>query len=237
MNVLASPRCIGRAAIRRAHHVRLLALALALSVGIGRPVGAQGAGSDAAPVAPATSPRLTCFRGQPLPACQRFVLTELGFLRNVATTSRPATGYDGATIPGLRDKDHASEILLELGMMQNRGPKHAIGGVLVLGPDVGAKFRYRRWLDASGVALDVGAGVVRERRYRSQGAALVSDVALNFSDYGAIVLRGSASRRDGRLATGLHAGARLGSKPALVGGAAVAVVFALALAAFSGWGG
>ncbi len=227
-------RSTQRAARRRAFRAWLGLLTLVCVSA--RPLAAQGTGTDAPPAHDGRLPRLTCFRGQPLPACQRFVLTELGFLRNVATSSRPATGYDGSVIPGLRDKDHASEILLELGIMQNRGPKHAIGGVLVLGPDVGAKFRYRRWLDTSGVALDVGAGVVRERRFRSQSAALVGDVALNFSDYGAIVLRGSASQRDGRLATGLHAGARLGSKPAVIGGTALAVAFGLLFAALaSAW--
>ncbi|MCC7053028.1 MAG: hypothetical protein IT355_07140 [Gemmatimonadaceae bacterium] len=217
------------AGLRRPRAVWLAVLGLA--AGAPGPLAAQSAAAAAG-----KPPRLTCFRGQPLPACRRFVLTELGFLRNVATTSRPAVGYDGTVYPGLRDEDHASEILVELGMMANRGPNHAIGGALVLGPDVGAKVRYRRWLDTSGLAVDVGAGIVRERRFRSRSAAVVGDVALNFSDYGAIVLRGSASHRDGRLATGLHAGARLGSKPALIGGTAVAIGFALLYAALaSAW--
>jgi hypothetical protein len=215
--------------------LQMLAL-LVLSSAAPASLVAQVVSAETVTATTAKPPRPTCFRGQPLPACRRFVLTELGFLRIVSTTSRPAVSYDGSLIPGLRDKDHSNEILLELGMMQNRGPRHAIGGVLVLGPDVGAKFRYRRWLDTSGVALDLGAGLVREVRYRSRGAAAVGDVAINFSDYGALVLRGDVSRRGGRVATGLHAGARLGSKPAVFGGAVLATALgALYVALASSW--
>lgn len=212
---------------------RLARLALLVAVPVA--VLAQASPRDTARTG-APVPRLTCWRGQPLPACQRFVLTEIGFLRRVATTGRPVLDPNGAPYPGLRDEDYDNELLVELGVMQNRGPKHAIGGVLVLGPNVGAKARYRRWLDTSGVALDLGAGIVRDSRYLSSGASLVGDVALNFSDYGALIVRGQTSRRDGRSAFGLHAGARLGSKPAAIGGAVLTVAFGILIAAFaSSW--
>ena len=228
MNILASHHT-RRATLWAVYRIGRFAVALFSAV-LARPIEAQDTATIARPI-PTTKPtRTTCYRGQPLPVCQRFVLTELGFLRTVTTTGRAAPG-DAGTV---RERDYDGEVLLELGMMQNRGAKHAIGAVLVLQPDIGAKFRYRRWLDSSAAALDLSAGVVRERRYPSQGAALVSDVAFNVGDYGAILLRGSASHRDGRVATGLHAGARLGSKPALISGATMAAVLGVVLALAGG---
>lgn len=199
-------------------------------------VGGQAPAPGSVPPAAASSPRLTCWRGQPLPACKRFVLTELGFMRRVVTTGTPVLDPNGVPYPGFKDEDYRNELLVEVGVMQNRGARDAIGGVLVLGPNVGAKVRYRRWLDSSGMALDLGAGVVRDDRFRSNGASLVGDAALNFSDYGALIVRGQTSRRGGRQSFGLHAGARLGSKPAAIGGAVLTVAFGVLLVAFaSAW--
>ena len=195
---------------------------------------AQGSPPPSEPVIAGKAPRLTCFRGQPLPACKRFVLTELGVVRRVSGTTTQAVGFDGVPIPGQSDKDFSNEPLAEFGMMQNVSVRNAIGGVLVLWPDVGAKARYRRWLDSSGVSLDVGLGMVRRTTDPMRSAALVSDVALNFSDYGALVLRAQTAAARGHRAVGVQAGVRLGSKPALIGGGVLAVLFGIFAAAWSG---
>lgn len=188
-----------------------------------------------------------CYRGHPMPTCDRFVLTEIGYYQRAAgsrqTFISTYTERDGAphTLSYSAD-DIGSQLSWELGMMANRGPRTAVGGTLLIGvgnsgADVGLKARYRRWLAADGTALDVGAGVVGgildDRSGNQQAFGVTGDVALNASDFGAIVLRVDILRRGGRTGSAIFGGVRLGSKPALVGTGLVAVGFALLLSALA----
>jgi hypothetical protein len=196
-----------------------------------------------------TPPRL-CFRGRPEPHCQRFVLTEVGYYAHAAgsrqTFTNSVTLDDGSQHTYSRtENDVGSHLAFELGLMANRGPRAALGATLLLevghgGPDVGIKGRYRRWLTPNGTALDVGAGVISGSSYQggggdANGHGVTADVALNASDYGAIVLRMDALRVGGRTTSAVYGGVRLGSLPALIGTGILAVgVVALLLALAGG---
>jgi hypothetical protein len=189
-----------------------------------------------------------CYRGRPAPKCQRFVLTEVGYYARAAgsreTFTNSYTGNDGlpATSSYTQD-DIASQLTWEVGLMANRGPRAALGATLLLGighggGDIGLKGRYRRWLSPDGVALDVGAGVISGSMDGASGgvtaSGLTTDVALNAADYGAVVLRMDVMRAEGRTASALYGGVRLGSRPAIAGTGVLALGFVLILAALAG---
>lgn len=174
-----------------------------------------------------THPRL-CFRGRPAPACDRFVLTEIGYYRRAAGSSStfvvPGSGGDGKPDFSYTQRDIDTQLAWEFGLMANRGPRTAVGATLLLGvgdggADVGIKGRYRRWLGTDGVSLDVGSGLfggtLNGQRGSANGIGVTGDVALNAADYGAVVARLDLMRADDRTATALYGGVRLGSKPAL----------------------
>lgn len=193
-----------------------------------------------------TEPKL-CYRGRPAPQCRRFVLTELGYYARAAGSVFSYTerymGPNGEPVTNtFSENDMSSQLTWEVGMMANRGPRSALGATLLLGVgdgggDVGLKGRYRRWLASDGVALDVGAGVIRGSLNGPQGTevagGLTADVALNAADYGAIVVRADMLRAKGRNASALYGGVRLGSRPALLGTGALAVGFVFLLMAFA----
>lgn len=188
-----------------------------------------------------------CYRGRPAPQCRRFVITELGYYARAAGSefhyTERYTGPNGEPVENsFSDHDMSSQLTWEVGMMANRGPRSALGATLLLGVgdgggDVGLKGRYRRWLSNDGVALDVGVGVIRGSLNEPGGTAVrggvTADVALNAADYGAIVVRADMLRAEGRTASALYGGVRLGSKPALLGTGALAVGFVFLLMAFA----
>lgn len=188
-----------------------------------------------------------CYRGRPAPQCRRFVITELGYYARAAGSvfhyTERYTGPNGEPLENsFADNDMSSQLTWEVGMMANRGPRTALGATLLLGVgdgggDVGLKGRYRRWLADDGVALDVGAGVIRGSlngpRGTDTGGGITADVALNAADYGAIVVRADMLRARGRNASALYGGVRLGSRPALLGTGALAVGFVFLLMAFA----
>lgn len=180
-----------------------------------------------------SAPALRCWRGQPAPACRSFVITEIGFSSALATTS---------STTAFRSRDFSDHATIEVGIMRNSNRSSALGATLLLGADAtggrfGAKARYRRWLNPAGLAVDVGAGVIVGNLPRvSRTATLTGDLALNFSDYGALVTGVEVARPNGRSRAALFGGARLGSKPgAIVTGLAIilAAIGALALATWT----
>lgn len=189
-----------------------------------------------------------CWRGRPLPKCRTFVLTEIGYYGVAAVTqqhyqySYPGTNGDTVTYRYSEDA-MSSQLTAEVGVMQNLGPRTALGGTFVLGfgtggADVGIKGRYRRWLSPTGMALDLGAGIISGTLQQSSGdvrsPGVTMDVALNAADYGALVLRTDIQRANGKTARALYGGVRLGSRPAAAGSALLVAGFFALVALFSG---
>lgn len=203
---------------------------------------AQGAAPVTTATADGASPRLRCYRGRPLPACQTFVITELGVYPNLASTTSTPERFPGDRASG-QVEDFGDHAMLELGMMRNRGQNSAIGATVVFGVDAngtryGAKVRYRRWLEANGLSFDASGGVVSGTfREFNRTAVLTGDVALNFSDYGALLTRVELARAQGRTPAALYGGARLGSKPGLIAtGLSVLATIAFAIVLAAAWG-
>ena len=125
--------------------------------------------------------------------------------------------------------------------MRNWRASSAIGATLLLGADAtgarfGAKARYRRWLTPDGVSVDLGAGViVGNLPHVSRTASLTGDIAINFSDYGALVGGAEYARPNGRSRAALFGGARLGSKPGLITTGLSTLVALVGVIALASW--
>lgn len=194
----------------------------------------------AAPLsAQSSAPRNHCWRGQPAPACNTFVITEIGYYASLLSTSvtiPPAPGYPNPERQRVAFTNHGT---FEIGVMHNRGPSSAVGATLFLGGDghgirYGARARYRRWLDSEGQSLDLSSGIIAGSLPQTGLTAILSsDAALNFSDYGAVVAGVDVAHTHGRPHAALFGGARLGSKPAVIATGAVMVGAMLVYAALS----
>lgn len=239
MNRIVDDSTRGRHTLR-VIHTHTTALTAALLLGIApAPVVAQGSTQPTA-TTDRTAPRLTCWRGRPLPACTRFVITELGYLRQIATTRTPITNPDGTLLDSRGDDDFGGLLYIDVGMMQNVSARTALGATLTLGSGLygdrtALTGRYRRWLDTSGVALELSAGLAQVSTPTARRAVVAtSGLALNFSDYGALIARADLGRMNGHTARGIAVGARLGTKPAVIGSGVLAIAFGLLALAFSG---
>ena len=188
----------------------------------------------------ATQPQPLCWRGKPAPGCHKFVITELGFMTRAASTSSTYRPYAFDPTYMETTRDFGDQGTLEAGVMVNRSATTALGVTALLRFDsqsgnLGIKGRYRRWLNPQGLALDLGAGLATGvfRLTSDRHPLVIADAALNFADYGAVVTRLEVARVEGHTATGLLAGARLGSKPATIGTGALLVAYALIIASFA----
>ena len=218
--------------------IRRRTLASALAAALCSPL--TTAAQTAAALPAYEQPGLHCYRGRPAPACQTFVITEIGFYRRLVTTTLLESRFAGDTVPNAANA-FSDRAAIELGIMRNWRASSAIGATLLLGADAtgarfGAKARYRRWLTADGLSVDLAAGVIIGNLPRvSRTASLSGDVAINFSDFGALVVGGEFARPNGHSRAALFGGARLGSKPGLIttGLATIgALVVAVALASW-----
>lgn len=115
-------------------------LVLSILVGSAHPCPAQE------PAPESKEPR-DCFRGQPLPECANFAITEL---------------YYGGRLDRYDPQTENNHLTMELGLMVNRTPQHALGGTVSYtwteDRRLGLNFRYRRWLGKE-FALDLTPGV------------------------------------------------------------------------------
>ncbi len=188
-------------------------------------------------------PRL-CFRGEPAPRCDRFVITEMGYYKPVTTSQATLVLPSGQV---LRYPHIDPQLTVNVGAMVNRGSHSAVGGTVLFGfggggAQLGVLGRYRRWLTADGFAVDVAAGLVQgelidaERYLASRGKAMgvTGELALNAGDYGAVVLRLDMLRRQNRENSALYLGARLGSKPAVGASIVLLTLSVLVVAALNG---
>ncbi len=101
---------------------------------------------------------VVCFRGQPMPRCDWFFITEFGVIARLAG-SEP-------DLPPLTSRQKVTAVW-ELGAMRNLTPSSAFGATLFFAnPDAdesraAVRLRYRRWLK-SGFALHVAPGLLVE---------------------------------------------------------------------------
>ena len=136
---------------------------------------------DSTPVAdsaatPARQPGPGCWRAQPLPRCEGFIVTDIGFEFPAYTTRRAVPTMPGTTT------DFGTRLVWSFGFMNNvRGD--AMGPVFSLAPELERagvpwmlEWRYRRWQSATR-AIDFGLGyksnqvrVEGERELRGRGA-------------------------------------------------------------------
>ena len=138
-----------------------------------------------------------CFRGQPLPTCKWFGITELGYAYRIDQ-------------PLLPDREYFT---LALGVMANLDERSAVGGTafLRLGTSGwGFKSRYRRWL-SHGFSLEASPGILLHEFRGERATGFTGDVAVNFKDWVAATASFDAvSGRDS-----WSVGIRLGSEPAI----------------------
>jgi len=101
----------------------------------------------------------SCFPGRPLPSCQSFPVTEIGYSHRLDNTTLSTGG-----------SPQVHYFNAEVGWMFNRSSRLALGGALYAGALVdydfqlrpGIKGRARYWLGDQ-TALDFGAGLMRGR--------------------------------------------------------------------------
>jgi hypothetical protein len=203
-----------------------LAVVLVL-VGAGEAFGQDSTRSAAVPAI-----RRTCFRGEPLPACRSFWITEASYVARVTS--------NGDIYTNEFERLSAS---LELGHLVNVSPKVAVGASVsadvVSGLTLGIRTRMRYWVNPS-TALDFApgllvAGVPGPPRF-------TADLSLMYQDRIGITLRSFVLPTaryfpDGGFTTGnrfvLYGGLKLGSKFGLLGAAADALALALAIGAYA----
>lgn len=217
---------------------------------------AAGQGTQPRPEPP-RSERSFCWQGRPVESCRSFLLAEGGAHMLLAGSRYRRVGdrYDYDT-PGVTRSPHLTgHVNLEVGIMVNRGPAHAVGATVLGGGDangfrLGAKGRYRRWMGRD-AALDLGAGVlVAQQSVPFQGAdvnkpgnlhvvvaGLTGDAALGLTDWVSLSVRGDLMLdADGSPSHGVYGGLRLGTRPAAVATVAP-FVLALGLLLVVGGGG
>ena len=134
------------------------------------------------------------FRGRPLPICRSFFIYEAGLLGRINSPS----GFEfdrGSKLAGT----------LDVGLMWNRSPTHAIGGLGHLSIDgggarVSALVRYRRWLaempsgsGARPLRVDIDAGLVvvkfDESIYNQKWLNVSTGIGLNIEDLVILTMR------------------------------------------------
>jgi len=198
-----------------------------------------------------------CWRGQPIPACDRFLLTEFGFYRSIVQPAATVTYSwypDSTQQSSYQIRDTPWNFTWEVGGMVNANARTAVGATILLGANddggtVGIKARYRRWLNSDGIALDVGAGVRTSQSDRGTNAtylgpssstftdqapppAFTGDVAINARDYVSLVARVDIARFDNRYQPNISLGVRAGSIPAVIGTGALATTYAALITLF-----
>jgi hypothetical protein len=170
-----------------------------------------------------------CFRGQALPACRTFAITEFGYGRGL-WNDLDETGLGHHVEPHL--------VFWELGAMRNLGVRSAVGGTFLLTSraSVGLKARYRQWLGAE-FSLDLAPGlIVIDDRSSARTPAFTGHLVLNYGDWlslGAMLetSRFAADPFNAQPATSTtkpYFTLRVGSYPGVISGGAMAALAALA---------
>ena len=198
------------------------------------------------------APANLCWRGQPTPRCDAFLITEFGgtysLNRPTAKVRYARFGTDTTDYYVVRQENWS--LRWEVGAMKNISSKTALGatalfGVFGEGLTVGVKGRYRRWLSPQGIALDVGVGVRTARDLIGVSydtgpyyidppvtPAFTGDVAINVKDYAALLARVDVERYGGRYQPTVSLGIRTGSQPALFATGGLLTTYGVLIALF-----
>ena len=176
----------------------------------------------------------SCFRGQPLPTCKSFWITEAGY--GYALTSPTQWGGEG--------RHYAT---WELGWMTNLTERWAVGGTFLAGiafgegTRVGVKPRFRRWLNRS-TSVELSPGILLGGSGDVQFPGFTGHVSVNLQDRLVFTsqldvfnkLPGSVDDKD----VAWYAGIKLGSKPGIIAtgveAAATLVLIVAVIIAYSG---
>ena len=162
----------------------------------------------------------TCFRGRPLPRCGAFWITEAGYHHRLSGTRLVQQDPNSGA-------DLESHVSWELGRMRNRDSSSALGWTILIGVDaerkhrLGAKARFRRWLDPRGI-LDLSGGVLQASvrapypDARAMGYGLTGDAAVGWSNAGTVTVGAEALRSRRRNVAAVYGGVRLSAYPAVV---------------------
>lgn len=164
----------------------LLGLTCAAAIDLAGPAAALA--QDARP----STPKMTCWRGEPRPACGGFFLVEAQGVFPVRASQRPV-GFPGGPV---RPTD-AFESRLEwnLGYMANVSRDWALGGAVSLGTGAydaltGLRVRVRRWLGPQlSFELQGGAFFTHARNAGPTRVGITTDARLNVGDHGSFFLR------------------------------------------------
>jgi hypothetical protein len=196
------------------------------------------------------SERAFCWAGRPAESCRTFLIAEGGAYMAVASTRYTRRGFDGAVTRSMHLTGHAG---WEVGMMRNVSPRDAVGAAVLAGGDangerIALKGRYRRWMSRS-EALDVGAGLMFARRAEPYADAatpgnlhvpvmgFTGDVAWGLTDWAGVSVRGDLLYdTNGKPATAMYGGLKLGTRPALVATALPLVLGVVGLLVSGGGG-
>jgi hypothetical protein len=193
---------------------------------------------------PHTSTR-TCYRGNRLPACERFVVTELSAYRRIAgpDVARSRVGMVGA--PGTYTRGHSTAgLAVEAGLLFNRDRRSANGVALMLsgneddGLGTTIKWRHRQWLD-DGQSLDFGLGVTKGKLHRldfthERAIGLTAELDADAADLMALYVRADLLKSRHETEPSINLGIRAGSKLAIVSAALLAMGVSLLAWLFSG---
>lgn len=204
-----------------------------------------GAQTDTAHTsAPRTARHHTCFRAQPLAACDAWVpLTVTGAAR---TTGTSHARFSPSGVTSARERDLREYGALGVGYMVNRDSTHAVGGLFEVGSSesgvrLALKAKRQRWLSKRW-AVSESFGVLTAQQMNvatdgtTQAYGFTGDVGIDFLDQIGVVVSGDVARGSGHQSAALHAGVRAGSYTALAAAAATAVV-GIAVGSSLGHGG
>lgn len=170
--------------------------------------------------------------------CRAYVPTEFAYEHPVSSTWIATGPYEFN-----QEDDFGRRFVLAMGLMRNRGPSTALGGLVGISTDdpevfglLRADGRYRRWT-GSGAGVDVGLGLAQKWVYSEFGAqdvrarGLTAGIGFDLGYVGVDAridrLRGGGRSQDGAF-VGVHAGSQ--AAPAAAG--ALVAVWAIAVIAW-----
>ncbi len=182
-----------------------------------------------------------CFRGQPLPACKSFWLTESGLLYRLDD--------HGSQYWKNREWHEKFYYTWEVGLMTNRNPGAAWGGTVFLGWDAyledvrfGLKGRYRWWLSPK-IGLDLSPGILQSSTISGPpivclSASLVGEDRIMVTGQVEMVIRDKTNFLDPDASAQLfwYAGLRCGAEAGVAVGIFIPII-ALAIVASTFGGG
>lgn len=160
-----------------------------------------------------------CFRGQPLPKCDGWLVLEARLMQRVEGSSHP---FDVNTNLPLRTRDLREYAAGGIGYMRNVDTTQAVGGIFsVGGSETGVRIalegRRRTWLNHGLASFDVGGGVLTAQQQdvghpgTSQAYGVTGHAALGVVDVVGVMLAADLVRGQGHTSHAIHVGVQLDS--------------------------